>query len=130
MGQLDVDAVKILLTTLRDSLIGQSKETLFAMSETTSACPDVTDRATVETDRQMALLMRERDRLLLRDIQAALDRVQDGEYGICQECGEDISPARLRAQPTAALCVHCKSMLEAAGRGAMLGTRAEVAFAE
>lgn len=129
MGQLDVDTVKIRLTALRDSLIGHSKETLFAMAQETVACPDATDRATVETDRQMTLLMRERDRLLLGEIQAALDRVQDGEYGICRECGEAISPARLRAQPTATLCVHCKAMLEA-GQGAMLPVQSEPAFLE
>jgi len=130
MGQLDVDTVKIRLTALRDSLIGHSKETLFAMSQETVACPDATDRATVETDRQMTLLMRERDRLLLGEIQAALDRVQDGEYGICRECGEAISPARLRAQPTATLCVHCKAMLEATGQGILLPARSESAFME
>jgi len=130
MGQLDVDAVKTALTSMLDSLIGQSRETLIVMAQETIACPDATDRATVETDRQMALLMRERDRLLIGEIRAALDRVRDGEYGICQECGEEISPARLRAQPTATLCVHCKAMLETAGRGAMIPVRPEMAFQE
>lgn len=130
MRQLDVNDVKSLLHAMLDGLLGQSKETLSAMAEEPVVCPDATDRATVETDRQMALLMRERDRRLIDEIHAALDRVQDGEYGICQECGEEIGAARLRAQPTATLCVHCKSLLETVGRGAMIPRVHELAFAE
>ena len=130
MRKFDVDAVRAVLNAMRDSLIGQSRDTLIILSQDTISCPDATDRATVETDRQLALLMRERDRQVIEEIQAALNRMDDGEYGICQECGEEIGLARLRAQPTATLCVHCKSMMEAIGQGAMLRARAESAFME
>ncbi len=81
-----------------------------------AAClPDVADRASLETDRSLTLLMRERERMAAEDIRGALARMESGEYGVCEECGEDISPARLRAQPAATLCVHCKSLLEGGG---------------
>lgn len=74
--------------------------------------PDLADRATMESGRNFALLMRERDRQALAGIQEALARLETGEYGICEECGEDIAPARLKAQPMATLCVHCQSLRE------------------
>ena len=55
-------------------------------------------------------------RQLIGEIHEALARFEDGEYGICQECGEEIGMARLRVQPTATLCVHCKAMFEDMGR--------------
>lgn len=78
-----------------------------------AAClPDAADRASLETDRSLTLLMRERERMAAEDIRNALARMETGEYGLCEECGEDIAPARLRAQPAATLCVHCKSLRE------------------
>ena len=74
--------------------------------------PDVVDRATVESERNFALLMRERDRKVLATIREAMARVESGEYGVCEECGEDIALARLKAQPMATLCVHCQTRRE------------------
>lgn len=73
---------------------------------------DMNDRASFETDRNIMLIMCERDRLTAADIARALERMEEGEYGVCLECGEDIAPARLRAEPTAVMCVHCASLLE------------------
>ena len=130
MGQLDVIAAKNALNIMLDTLVGQSRDTLAVLARDTIACADATDRATVETDRHLALIMRERDRLLIGEVRAALARMEDGEYGVCQECGEEIGLARLRAQPTATLCVHCKSRFEALSRAAMQVSRAESAFQE
>lgn len=74
--------------------------------------PDIADRAAMESERNFALLMRERDRQALAGIRDALARIEAGEYGICEECGEDIAVARLAAQPMATLCVHCQSLRE------------------
>lgn len=74
--------------------------------------PDIADRAAMESERNFALLMRERDRQALAGIREALARIEAGEYGVCEECGEDISEARLVAQPMATLCVHCQSLRE------------------
>jgi DnaK suppressor protein len=100
------------------------------MAREETACPDAVDRAAAESDRHMALIMGERDRQLISEIHEALARVKDGEYGICQECGEEIGLARLRVQPTATLCVHCKSLLEDMGRPYMQAGRGESAFLE
>ena len=130
MGHLDVDRFKQVLTDMLDTIIGQSRDSLDVMSQEVATFADVTDRATAESDRQLNLLMRERDRQLIGEIHEALDRVKDGEYGICQECGEEIGEARLRAQPTATLCVHCKALLEDMGRPYMVVPGSESAFLE
>ncbi|MFU2208987.1 TraR/DksA family transcriptional regulator [Desulfovibrio sp. JY] len=130
MGHLDVDRFKQVLTEMLDTLIGQSRDCLDVMSQEVAAFADVTDRATAESDRHMTIIMRERDRQLIDEIHEALERVKDGEYGICQECGEEIGMARLRAQPTATLCVHCKAMFEDMGRPYMVPAGSEAAFLE
>lgn len=130
MGHLDVDRFRQVLNDMLETLIGQSRDTLDVMSREVATFADVTDRATAESDRHLTIIMRERDRQLIDEVHEALARVKDGEYGICQECGEEIGLARLRAQPTATLCVHCKSMLEDMGRPYMVAARNESAFLE
>lgn len=130
MGHLDVDRFQQVLRDMLDTLMGQSRETLDILARDVAIFADATDRATVESDRHMAILMRERDRRLIGEIHEALARVKDGEYGICQECGEEIGLARLRAQPTATLCVHCKTLFEAAGRPHLAMAGSEAAFLE
>lgn len=129
MPQFDVEDIKYVLKSMLDTITGQSRETLTTLARETGLYPDATDRATLEADRHLALCMGERDRLLIGEIHAALARVEDGEYGVCQECGEEIGQARLRAQPTATLCVHCKALIEM-GQAALLRARAESAFFE
>jgi DnaK suppressor protein len=76
------------------------------------AFADTVDVASQETDRKILLALRERDRQRAMDIRRALRQLEDGNYGICEECGEPIAPARLKAFPTTTLCVHCKEALE------------------
>jgi DnaK suppressor protein len=130
MGHLDVDRFKQVLSGMLETLIGQSRDSLDVMAQDVAAFADVTDRATAESDRQLTLIMRERDRRLIGEIHEALARVKDGEYGICQECGEEIGMARLRAQPTATLCVYCKSMFEDMGRAYLFAANPDSAFLE
>lgn len=73
---------------------------------------DTVDRSSVETERNFTLRLRERERYLLKKIDAALARLEDGSYGVCQECGEDISPNRLLARPMATMCIKCKEEQE------------------
>lgn len=130
MGHLDVERFRLVLRDMLETLIGQSRDALDVMSQEVASFADVADRATAESDRHLGIIMRERDRQLIGEIHEALGRVKDGEYGICQECGEDIGEARLRAQPTATLCVHCKALLEDMGRPYMAAARGEGAFLE
>jgi len=76
---------------------------------------DTVDVASQETDRKILLALRERDRQRAREIRQALQRIEVGTYGICDECGEDIAPARLHAFPTTTVCVYCKELLEQEG---------------
>lgn len=73
---------------------------------------DLLDLATMDADRGWTLRIRDRESKLIRKIKAALRRIQDGSYGECEECGEDISPARLQARPVTSHCIRCKTKLE------------------
>jgi RNA polymerase-binding transcription factor len=80
--------------------------------------PDPTDRASMESNRNSILRIRDRERKLIFKIQEALQRLTDGEYGICEECGEEIGIERLKARPVTTLCIACKSNQEIAERKA------------
>jgi DnaK suppressor protein len=80
--------------------------------------PDPADRATMESNRNSMLRMRDRERKLIFKIQEALERLDAGEYGICEECGEEIGIERLKARPVTTLCIQCKSSQEIAERKA------------
>lgn len=80
--------------------------------------PDPSDRATMESNRNSMLRIRDRERKLIFKIQEALQRLDAGEYGICEECGEEISIERLKARPVTTLCIECKSSQELAERKA------------
>jgi DnaK suppressor protein len=73
---------------------------------------DLLDLTTMDSDRSFTLRIRERESKLIRKIKAALRRIQEGSFGECEECGEDISPARLQARPVTTYCIRCKTKLE------------------
>lgn len=80
--------------------------------------PDPSDRATLESNHNSMLRIRDRERKLIFKIQEALQRLDDGEYGVCAECGEEIGIERLKARPVTTLCIECKSSQEIAERKA------------
>lgn len=102
---------KILERSL-SQLVEEASQTLNGMSSEKALFPDPTDRASLESDRNFLLRIRDRERKLLLKIQDALKRIDEGSFGICQECGEDISESRLKARPVATLCVECKRKQE------------------
>jgi DnaK suppressor protein len=73
---------------------------------------DLLDLTSMEADRSFNLRIRDRESKLIRKIKSALRRIEDGTYGECDECGEDISPARLRARPVTNYCIRCKTKRE------------------
>jgi DnaK suppressor protein len=75
--------------------------------------PDLTDQASVETDQNFTLRLREREQKLLKKIDEALERIANGTFGICESCGEEISLKRLEARPVTTLCIECKTRQEA-----------------
>lgn len=112
MDPKDLEYFRILLSDLLSSMAQQGDETIEDMTDTVEVYADPADRATAESDRAFTLRLRDRERRLIKKIQEALDRIDDGSFGICEECGEDISIPRLKARPVTTLCIHCKSRQE------------------
>ncbi|MBN1907651.1 MAG: TraR/DksA C4-type zinc finger protein [Deltaproteobacteria bacterium] len=83
----------------------QKRVTTLAESE---QAPDFTDQATLETDIDMNIHIKERDSKLILKIKQALERIENGTFGICETCGEEISEARLEARPVTTECIDCK----------------------
>ncbi len=73
---------------------------------------DIIDQAGDERDRELSLLLSGRDKEKLLAINEALEKIREGTYGICEECGEKIGPGRLKVMPLAKFCVSCQSKLE------------------
>ena len=101
-----------LLTERLDALLHEAARTVNDMTPAEGSPGDLPDQATVESDRGFLLRMRDRERKLIVKIREALDRIEMGTYGICEECGEEISEQRLMARPVATLCIDCKTLQE------------------
>ena len=88
-----------LLTDQLNGLIVEAGRTVEGMNGERTEFPDPTDRASLESDRNFDLRIRDRERKLIKKIREALDRIQDGSFGVCDECGGPISVERLPARP-------------------------------
>ena len=123
MNQSTMAQYKDRLLALRRELAGEVtnlREEGLALG--TDGTQDMADDAANTYARQMLLGMSERERAVLREIDAALDRIDDGGFGVCDDCGEEIGEARLKALPYATLCVECKAEREdAAATGTPTG---------
>ena len=108
----DTEYFKDLLTRRMNELLSEANKTVSIMTDEVQKFPDPTDRATLESDRNFELRIRDRERKLIRKIKEALQRIEDGTYGICELCGEDISKQRLEARPVTTLCIECKKRQE------------------
>jgi DnaK suppressor protein len=100
------------LLAWKQDILDQSKETLSHLQQETENHPDLTDRATSETDRALELRTRDRQRKLISKIDAAIRRIEDDSYGYCEETGEPISLARLEARPIATLSLEAQERHE------------------
>ena len=104
---------KELLTKRMEDLLSEAEKTANGMNKTSEeAFPDPTDRASLETDRNFLLRIRDRERKLILKIKEALARIEDGTFGICEECGDEISVERLKVRPVTTLCIACKTKAE------------------
>jgi RNA polymerase-binding transcription factor len=90
------------------SLLDDAGKTVSEMTADTTNFPDPNDRATQESDRNFELRIRDRERKLINKIKDALERIDDGSFGTCEVCGEDISEGRLKARAVTTLCIDCK----------------------
>jgi DnaK suppressor protein len=96
----------------REELLKESSETLQHLQEESLHEADMTDRASLETDRSIELRTRDRERKLISKIDAALRRIDDGTYGYCEETAEPIGVRRLDARPIATLSVEAQERHE------------------
>jgi DnaK suppressor protein len=100
------------LLAWKDELLRESGETLNHLQEESLSEPDITDRASLETDRALELRTRDRERKLISKIDDALRRIEEGTYGFCEETGEPISLKRLEARPIATLSLEAQERHE------------------
>ena len=102
------------LVSWKKDLLKESSQTLNTLQNENEAKPDITDRASEEIDRSFELRTRDRERKLINKIDAALQRIDDGSYGYCDETGDPISIKRLEARPVATLSLEAQEMHEKA----------------
>ena len=95
-----------------DELLKEANKTVSGMTDQGQNFPDPTDRASMESDRNFELRIRDRERRLIAKIKDALVRIEQGAFGVCEECGEAISEERLKARPVTTLCIDCKKKQE------------------
>lgn len=103
---------KKLLDGWLDELLSEANKTVSGMTSLKENLPDPADRASLESDRNFTLRIRDRERKLIGKIKEAIERIENKTYGICEECGEQISEARLKARPVTTLCIDCKKRQE------------------
>jgi len=103
---------KDLLSQQLESLLQEVGKTVSEMTEENPNFPDPTDRASLESERNFELRIRDRERMLIKKIRQALERIKDGNFGLCENCEENIGTERLRARPVTTLCIDCKTEQE------------------
>jgi DnaK suppressor protein len=100
------------LLTWREELVEESRETISNLRDEVRDVGDEAERATRETENSLELRTRDRYRKLIKKIDQALTRLDDGDYGYCEETGEEIGLARLEARPIATLCLDAQERWE------------------
>ena len=103
---------RVKLLRWKDDILKEARETLQHLQDENQNHPDLADRASSETDRSIELRARDRQRKLIAKIDAALQRIEDGTYGYCEDTGEPISLKRLEARPIATLSVEAQERHE------------------
>lgn len=113
MNKKDLKKFKELLESRRAEITAQADETRekgYAFDP--DDLPDEVDLASSEADQSINMRLRDRERVLLRKIDKSLRKIEEGDYGVCESCGEDIGVKRLEARPVTDLCISCKEEQE------------------
>jgi len=116
MSQEQLDHFEAILSSWKSELMKEVDRTVHHMQDEASNFPDPNDRATQESEFGLELRTRDRERKLLRKINSALARIEEGSYGFCDETGEEIGLKRLEARPVATMCVDAQERRELAER--------------
>lgn len=112
MNERQTEYFRRKLIDWKQSILDESALTIEGMQDSTRNIPDISDRASEETDRALELRTRDRQRKLISKIDSALRRIDEGEYGYCEETGEPISLKRLDARPIATLSLEAQERHE------------------
>ena len=112
MNDRQLEYFRVKLLKWKAELLGDSKHTIEGLQDSTRNIPDIADRASEETDRALELRTRDRQRKLVAKIDSALRRIDEGEYGYCEETGEPITLRRLEARPIATLSIDAQERHE------------------
>ncbi len=113
MNKKDLKRFKDLLEAERDEILKNAKKTLEEeASVDPDDLPDEYDLASSEYHQSLALRLRDREKFLLSKIEKSLAKIEDGSFGLCEECGEEISVKRIEARPVTTLCIRCKEEQE------------------
>ena len=112
MNQADLDYFHQVLSQMLVEAQQKGDSTLEELTDSNEMFADPADRATVESDRAFTLRIRDRERKLLKKVEAAIRRIDEGDYGYCEETGEPIGVARLMARPTATLSLEAQQRRE------------------
>jgi DnaK suppressor protein len=113
MRQRELKLFRKILEDRKRELLEEAGRAVDTMNDSEESFADPTDRAALESDRNFLLRMRDRERKLLGKIDEAFVRLDDGTYGRCEECANEIGIERLKARPVTTLCISCKSAQEA-----------------
>tara|TARA_B100001287_G_scaffold139729_1_gene117693 strand:- start:89 stop:616 length:528 start_codon:yes stop_codon:yes gene_type:complete len=116
MSDSQLKYFKMLLTKWKNDLIDEVDRTVVHMKDEAANFPDPNDRATQESEFGLELRTRDRERKLLKKINSALNRIDEGDYGYCDETGEEIGLKRLQARPVATLSLEAQERREKAER--------------
>ena len=112
MKKKDIEFFKDLLNQRLKDLLSQADDTVSGMTDQRENFPDPTDRASLEADRNFMLRIRDREHKLIKKIKKALERIENGTFGQCEVCEEEISIDRLKARPVTTQCIKCKTKEE------------------
>ncbi len=106
-----IQQIRLKLLRQRETLLNEAETALNELPGQT-IFPDLGDQATAETDRNFMLRLRGREQRLLKKIDEAIDRIESGTFGICDDCGNEIDVKRLEARPVTTMCIECKTLQE------------------
>ena len=112
MNEAQLEHFQMILEKMRQELMEEVDSTVQHLQEEPGHLPDPSDQASREEEFNLELRTRNREGKLIHNIEAALERINQKEYGWCDMCGEEIGFKRLEARPTAKLCIDCKTIAE------------------
>jgi len=112
LSREEVMDLRSILIQRANDLVSNNNETVTSLTNDRGMAPDALDLAASESSRDFSLRLASRERQMLKKIQHSLTRMEEGEYGVCESCGEPITYKRLLVRPVAAQCIDCKTQAE------------------